>query len=112
MAHTPTSREKRRDQVHRWQASGLSAAEFGRRHGIPAGTLAWWRWKLRAEGVSLRPRAQRGLRFVEITPAPAESLGPSREPLELQLADVRLRIPADFDEPTLSRVLSVLRSAR
>jgi len=112
MAHTPTSREKRLDQVRRWQASGLSAAEYGRRHGIPAGTLAWWRWKLRAEGVSLRTRAQRRLPFVEITPAPPESPRPSREPLELELADVRLRIPADFDEPTLARVLGVLRSGR
>jgi transposase-like protein len=110
MVHTRTSREKRLDQVRRWQTSGLSAAEYGRRHGIAAGTLAWWRWKLRAEGVSLRTRAPRRLPFVEITPP--ESPLPSREPLELQLADVRLRIPADFDEGTLSRVLGVLRGAR
>jgi len=92
--------------------SGLSGAEFGRRAGVAAGTLAWWRWKFRSEGVPLRPRAKRALPFVEITPAPADPGLRSREPLELQVADVTLRVPDDFEERTLTRVLQVLRSPR
>jgi transposase-like protein len=112
MAHTRISREKRLEQVRRWQASGLSAAEFGRKHGIPAGTLGWWQWKLRSEGMPLRRRPQRLPAFVEIPAISVNPAPPARERLELELADVTLRIPADFDDKTLSRVLGVLRSAR
>jgi len=52
------------------------------------------------------------LAFVEIAPEPAgEGPGPS-VPLELQLADVVLRIPEGFEERTLVRVLQVLRGPR
>ncbi len=112
MTHTPISRAERLEQIRRWQASGLSAAEFGRRHGIPAGTLGWWRWKLRSEGAPLRRRRKRLPAFVEIPAVPVQPAPASREQLELELADVTLRIPADFDEQTLGRVLGVLRSAR
>lgn len=112
MTHTPISRTERLEQIRRWQASGLSAAEFGRRHGIPSGTLGWWRWKLRSEGVSLRRRRKRLPAFVEIPAVPVDLAPTSREHLELDFAEATLRIPADFDEKTLGRVLGVLRSAR
>jgi hypothetical protein len=35
--------------VSAWQRSELSAAEFGRKHGVNGQRLAWWRWKLAAE---------------------------------------------------------------
>lgn len=98
--------------MRRWLASGLSGAEFGRKAGVPAGTLAWWRWKLRSEGVVLRPRAKRALPFVEITPAPAEGSRRPHDGLELEVAGVTLRVPDGFDEHTLTRVLGVLRSPR
>jgi hypothetical protein len=112
MAHTRTSREERLEQVRRWLASGLSGAEFGRKAGVPAGTLAWWRWKLRSEGVTLRPRARRALPFVEITPMPAEGSRRAQERLELEVDGVTLRVPEGFDEPTLTRLLGVLRGPR
>jgi hypothetical protein len=91
-------------------ASGLSGAEFSRTSGVPAGTLAWWRWKFRSEGVSLRPKRKRALPFVEITPPQGGAR--AGEPLELEVAGATLRIPTGFDAPTLARVLGVLRSAR
>jgi len=112
MTHTRISREKRLEQVRRWQASGLSAAEYGRRRGIPSGTLSWWQWKLRSEKVRLRRRPERLPAFVEIPAIPVDPAPPARERLELELAGVTLHIPADFDEKTLSRVLGVLRGAR
>jgi hypothetical protein len=42
-------RERWRAVVGRWQASGLSQAEFFRRHGVAVWKLAWWR-KRPAEG--------------------------------------------------------------
>lgn len=32
--------------VRQWQRSGQTAREFGDAHGIRAGTLAWWKWRL------------------------------------------------------------------
>jgi hypothetical protein len=34
--------------VEAWTDSGLSAAEFGAKHGIEAARLKWWRWRLAA----------------------------------------------------------------
>ena len=90
-------------------ASGLSGAEFSRKIGVPAGTLAWWRWKFRSEGMSLRPKRERALSFVEVTPPEAEArVG---DLLALEVAGATLRIPPGFDAATLARVLGVLRSA-
>jgi hypothetical protein len=110
MAHTSITREERLEQVRRWIGSGLSGAEFGRTVGIPAGTLAWWRWKFRSEGVSLRPKRKPALSFVEITPA--KSVSQSGIAIEVEVAGARLRIPDGFDDQTLTRVLCVLRSPR
>jgi hypothetical protein len=60
----------------------------------------------------LRRRPKRLPAFVEIPALQVEPGPPVREGLELELAGVTLRIPADFDDKTLSRVLGVLRSAR
>jgi transposase len=115
---TSISRAERLAQVRAWTASGLSAARFAPQVGVSPSTLTWWRWKLRREGAerTRRRRARREakppLAFVEIVPeAEAEGPGPS-VPLELQLADVTLRIPEGFEERTLVRVLGVLRGPR
>jgi hypothetical protein len=36
--------------LKRWTESGLKAAEFARREGVNAGTLSYWKWRLRREG--------------------------------------------------------------
>ena len=97
--------------------SGLSCEAFARRAGVKPGTLAWWKWKLESEGVSLAtdrrpkkrsPRKKRPLSFVEITP----ERGLAVPRIELELGDVTLRVPDGFDNGTLGRVLELLRSAR
>jgi len=32
--------------IGKWQASGLTAEEFGRRNGVNGGRLSWWKWHL------------------------------------------------------------------
>jgi len=49
---------------------------------------------------------------VEVTPAPVRENLRAGDRLELQVADVTLRVPEDFEERTLARVLEVLRSSR
>lgn len=115
---TSISRAERLAQVRAWTASGLSAAEFAPQVGVSPSTLAWWRWKLRRERAALsrrrraRGRAKAPLTFVEIAPEPAAAEARASSPLELQLADVTLRIPEGFEERTLARVLQVVRGAR
>jgi transposase len=105
-------------QVRAWTASGLSAAEFAAQVGVSPSTLAWWRWKLRRERQTRshrrrgRGKAKAPLAFVEITAEPAAEGARTSAGLELQLADVTLRISEDFEERTLARVLQVLRSPR
>src|SRR5882724_11292302 len=46
----PMGRESRATwarRVRRWTRSGLTAERFARREGVNAGTLSFWRWKLR-----------------------------------------------------------------
>ncbi len=94
------SREVWAERVARWKASGLSAEEFARRHKVAEASLKWWKWKL---GSSSKKQAMSPLTFVEMTH------GSSREPFEVVLAsDVRIRVPASFDERALARLLDVL----
>ena len=54
------------ERVSAWDRSGMTAAEFGRRHGYDGRQLTWWKWNLgrraragekkgRSTGVSLLP---------------------------------------------------------
>jgi transposase len=118
MAHIGTTREsrsRRLSQVRAWKASGLSAREFGLRHGIAATTLSWWRWRLAKDGedLSADPRRRRlAVRkpgFVEITPSPDLSLPTQRAAgVRVELGGVSILLESDFDEQALSRVLAVL----
>lgn len=114
-----TSREEWAKRVERWRDSGLTAAEFAAELGINAHSLSWWKWRLAAEPAkrgptrrssSRRPRVSAvpsPLTFLEMTP-PVQ-----RELLEIVLATgVRVRVPSDFDDAALGRLLGVLERAR
>lgn len=131
-----TSAEEWSKRVARWKDSGLTAKEFAAETGINASTLAYWRWRLsvaeragstdsgqpvrgNASAASSRKRrttragkaaATKSPEFVEI-PMAAVTTPPAT--LELLLGkDVRVRIPADFDEAALTRVLRAVGAAR
>ena len=94
----------------KWQAiigeqekSGLTVREFAATRGIAAGTLFWWRSRLRRKGLSTD-----ALVPVEVVDAVADNDNKPRV-LELQVRDdIVLRLPHDFDEGALRRVLTVL----
>ena len=76
--------------------SGMSIAAFAKEHGVPV-------WKLYQAG---RTRRRRRAEFVEVAVVPKVA---ALSPLELVLpGGLRVRIPPDFDEPTLRRLLGVL----
>jgi hypothetical protein len=96
------SAEEWRALVSAWQRTELSAAEFGRKHGVNGQRLAWWRWKLAAQ-----PAAP-ALALVEVTSSPAAV---SASAVEIHVAGKVLVIPADFDAAALRRVLAILEEA-
>ena len=83
--------------------SGLSVAAFAREHGVSV-------WRLYQAGRPKRKRSNRKRRteFVEVA---VSSKSPEASPLELVLpGDLRVRVPPDFDEHTLRRLLGALTS--
>jgi len=45
-----TSARQWAQRIRRWQRSGLTASEFGDRHGIDSKQLSWWKWQLKKRG--------------------------------------------------------------
>jgi hypothetical protein len=97
------SREVWTKRVAEWKASGLTAADFARRHKVVEGSLKWWSWKL---GAARRKRAPSPLTFVEMT-APVRA-----EALELVVGAIEVRVPPDFDDAALARLLDVIERRR
>lgn len=85
--------------------SGLSVAAFAREHGVSV-------WRLYQAGRSKRKRKRRSKErrpeFVEVA---VKSESPEAAPLELVLrSDLRVLVPAGFDEVTLRRLVGALAS--
>jgi hypothetical protein len=103
------TRGKWAELVKRWAESGLKAAEFARREGLNAGTLSYWKWRLRREGrrTGLARRGSgRAPAFVEVVAAlPVVA---DRIEVVVDGRDV-VRVPDGFDDATLRRVIAVVR---
>jgi hypothetical protein len=107
------SRETWAKRVERWTDSGLTAKEYAAEAGLNAHSLAWWKWRLGAEGRSrgsarvdvsaAKSAPTRPLTFVEV---PASERA---ESLEIVLpSKIRVRVPSTFDTSALVRLLDVL----
>ena len=122
--------QQRAKWVERWKDSGLTAKEFAVEAGLKATALYAWRAQLSAatrresevrdvsEPVPSRrtrsaKREKRSVtpppRFIEL---PVAEVTNTPAMLELLLGDVRVRVPAGFDEATLSRVVRALGAMR
>jgi transposase-like protein len=100
------NREDWRKVVARWEASGKSAAVFGRQVGAHPMTLYRWRRELRDGAKEVGPTLGK---IVEVRPW--RPLGDDR--FELRLVDGRsLGVPSGFDAGALERLLQVLEAAR
>lgn len=106
--------------------SGQSLKAFALSRGLTPQRLSWWKSKFAREASSLAPSSS--VPFVALalpdrtsTPCPERGSAPSSEPAspalprdgyELRLDSVRsLRIPHDFQDQTLARLLRVLSEA-
>lgn len=108
-----TSRDEWRRLVAGWRASGLSCRRYADQAGVNPATLAWWKWKLGADGERFGAAAL--LPFVEVAPLAATAMsapGGERAGIELAMGDVMVSVAVGFDEGTLLRVLDALESRR
>lgn len=98
MVETERGREMRR-LLARYERSGLTLSEFGRREGLVPATLYWWRRRL-------RDAAPAAVSFTEVsTVAAAAGRG-----FEVVLdSGTTVRVPERFDPAALRVLLETLR---
>lgn len=100
-----------------FERSGLSLAEFERRHDLSRNRLSWWRKRLgtTATATDTRPTPA-SVTFLPVrVEVPPRAVPPpvAAAPIELVLPDGTLvRVPSTFDVATLTRLLDVLREGR
>lgn len=114
----------RRRSAEEWQellvelaASGEELDRFCRRHRLHPPTLRWWRWRLagrdQVETVRALPAASSSPQFAEMRwREPVVVAAEAPVGFELRWGDgLTLRIPGQFDEGALRRLLAVLEVA-
>jgi len=114
----PTTARQWAARITRWQRSGLTAKEFGRREGFRGNQLSWWKWHLskRAKTTTLAQRRRRTatpktaasqpVAFVEARLAAAVPTLPAAT-VEILLGNGRvLRVPQGCDGVWLVQVLT------
>jgi hypothetical protein len=100
---TKTTEDKWRGLIAAQEKSGLGVREFAESRGLAPATMYWWRCRLRDRPAALVPVA-----VVDRDDA-RYSGSTTREPFELALGAMTLRIPAGFDEHDLRRLVRALR---
>ena len=118
----PASAKEWAGRVERWRASGMSAAEFGRRFDLHPKSLLSWSARfpkepsaaqMRAESESphaLRSQAESALSFVPLRANREPTRAASPAPLLLEVGGCMVRVPVDFDPDTLRTLVAALRS--
>ncbi len=105
------SRDEWRKRVDRWKESGLTAKEFASETGINAGTLQFWRYKLKKGESEVRSRratsAETSILSSIVEVRPTVVAAESRFEIELGNGR-RLHVPSAFDAASLKALLAVL----
>jgi hypothetical protein len=100
MGRRPAGEAEWQGRLAAWEASGLPLRAFALREGLNPHTA--WRWKKRLRGVATVPAS-----FAAVVVEHASRTRGAA--FELVTADGRtLRIPADFDESALKRLVAFL----
>ena len=105
-----TKRKQWRGWIQQWQASGKTAEEFGREHGVSASTVYWWRKELGRQLPAVRANVQSpSIAFVQLPLKAAVMNGARGESLEVVLrGERRVRVPDSFSAQTLQAVMRAL----
>ena len=97
----PTEAEKKwRAHVDAWSASGISMRAFALREGLNVGSLSAWQRRFRVESTPATTFAPLVVQ---------NSSNKQQQAFELTLRDgIALRIPPDFDEAMLTRIVRAI----
>lgn len=96
-----------RPLVEEWRRGQASQAEVARRHGLNAGTFAWWCAQLGGRRGGSEQPGWVAVDVVDPLPQPA---GASEGFFEVWLGEMRVRVPAGFGAADLRRLLEVVRA--
>jgi hypothetical protein len=104
-----------RVEVERAERAGrdpVTVREFCRSRGLREPSFYFWRRELAGRVGTPAARHEPAAVFAPVTvrPAPAKASEPA--PIELEIAGVTLRVPSNFDEASLRRLIAVLRAHR
>lgn len=115
MASARAGRDEWQKRVQRWKDSGLTAKEFAAETGINAGTLQFWRYKLKH---LVRPvaRTKRKASSDQILASLVEVRAPAvaaiDQRFEIELGNGRrVRVGVGFDTEVLRTLIAVLEAA-
>jgi transposase len=113
MAGRRANRDEWQTRVERWKDSGLSAKQFAAEAGINAGTLQFWKYKLKKQSAepprSARRRAPPPTMSSLIEVRPMSIAADNRFEIELNNGR-RLRLPATFDANAVKALVVVLEA--
>jgi transposase-like protein len=85
---------------------GAKVSEVAGRLGVRAGTLSWWRWKLRQEGRTSRPTRRAAFLPVVV----AESALPAPTVVQLEASGIRLRVEVGTDVRYVAALVAAIRT--
>ena len=93
--------------------AGKTATGYCEEHGLKLGSLRYWSGRLRRESARALNETfeRRAPRFAKVRRREGSETSVSTA-LRLNVGEVQVEVPAEFDEGTLRRVLEVLLSTR
>ena len=107
MSTRKLTREEWFKAIGQWRRSGQTRENYCAGRDLNPRRMVWWERQL--AGRSSAAGEAVASTFVEVTQS-GEVVAPER--LEIEVGGVRVRIPAEFDEQALTRVLAVLEARR
>jgi transposase len=113
MAEARVSRDEWRKRVGRWKDSGLTAKEFAAETGLNAGTLQFWRYKLKKADAA-EPHRRRSLPRIPTVSSIVQvgAVTANSEPrVEIELKNGRvLRVAPAIDPSVLKTLVATLEA--
>lgn len=99
--------------LQQWRQSGLSQAQYCRRHHLSAPAFGWWKGRLSPTGGPAQPAAGEKGSFVELTLGGGEALPPAGAVVyEIVLSRHRcLRLGSGFEPERVRQLLQLLEGA-
>jgi len=108
------NRDEWQKRVERWSDSGLSAKQFAAETGINAGTLQWWKCRLREQAGEqprvTRRRVSRSIVSSLVEVRPVTAVVDDRFEIELNNGR-RLRVPRTFEPDAVKVLVAALEAA-